>query len=85
VVFFAPSSILPASREDAMKLVVLLAAAGAALTLGVAPAGSAAPIVRSCHANCFTGCQALYPNDAELISSCTNSCVLFECNGDPWP
>lgn len=68
-----------------MKLFVLLAA-GAALTLGVAPAGSAAPpLAESCHADCFTRCQALYPNDVELISSCTNGCVLFECNGDPWP
>lgn len=45
-----------------MKLVALLAAAGAALTLGVAPAGSAtAPVAESCHADCFSRCQALYP------------------------
>ncbi|HWW11561.1 MAG TPA: hypothetical protein VN018_03520 [Brevundimonas sp.] len=68
-----------------MKLVVLLAAVGAALTLGVVPVGSATPLAESCHADCFTRCQALYPNDVELISSCTNGCVLFECNGDPWP
>ncbi len=69
-----------------MKLAVLIAAAGAALTLGAGPAGSAsAPAAESCHANCFSRCQALYPNDPYLISSCTDGCVLTECGGEPWP
>lgn len=70
-----------------MKLAVLFAVAGAVLSVAAGPAGSApaAVAVESCHAGCFQRCQALYPDDPYLISSCTDGCVLTECGGEPWP
>ncbi|MCY1081310.1 hypothetical protein [Archangium lansingense] len=56
---------------------------------GVGAALSGAPVSSmsggTCQENCSMDCYERYPNDSNMWSLCTYSCISFECGGGPFP